>query len=49
MGPRRLALYRSLRGLIESGQMRPGDKLEHGADRGLGFGGMERSNERRHA
>ncbi|MGQ2968583.1 MAG: MocR-like pyridoxine biosynthesis transcription factor PdxR [Allorhizobium sp.] len=26
-GPRRLALYRSLRGLIESGQMRPGDKL----------------------
>jgi GntR family transcriptional regulator / MocR family aminotransferase len=26
-GPRRLALYRSLRGLIESGQMKPGDKL----------------------
>ncbi|WP_245408841.1 PLP-dependent aminotransferase family protein [Rhizobium wuzhouense] len=26
-GPRRLALYRSLRDLIESGQMRPGDKL----------------------
>lgn len=26
-GPRRLALYRALRGLIESGQMKPGDKL----------------------
>jgi GntR family transcriptional regulator / MocR family aminotransferase len=26
-GPRRLALYRSLRWLIESGQMKPGDKL----------------------
>ncbi|KPF43711.1 PLP-dependent aminotransferase family protein [Rhizobium sp. AAP43] len=26
-GPRRLALYRSLRGLIEGGQLAPGDKL----------------------
>jgi GntR family transcriptional regulator/MocR family aminotransferase len=26
-GPRRLALYRALRGLIECGQMKPGDKL----------------------
>lgn len=26
-GPRRLALYKALRGMIESGQMRPGDKL----------------------
>lgn len=26
-GPRRLALYRSLRGMIESGQLKPGDKL----------------------
>ncbi len=26
-GPRRLALYKALRGMIESGQIRPGDKL----------------------
>ncbi|MDH4438854.1 MAG: PLP-dependent aminotransferase family protein, partial [Rhizobium sp.] len=26
-GPRRLALYKALRGMIESGQMKPGDKL----------------------
>ena len=38
MGPRRLALYRSLRGLIESGQMRPGDKLPTTRDIAKRFG-----------
>ncbi|KQW26967.1 transcriptional regulator [Rhizobium sp. Root274] len=37
-GPRRLALYRSLRGLIESGQMRPGDKLPTTRDVAKRFG-----------
>ena len=37
-GPRRLALYRSLRGLIESGQMRPGDKLPTTRDIAARFG-----------
>ncbi len=37
-GPRRLALYRSLRGLIESGQMRPGDKLPTTRDIAKRFG-----------
>lgn len=37
-GPRRLALYRSLRGLIESGQMKPGDKLPTTRDIAKRFG-----------
>ncbi|QEE43946.1 PLP-dependent aminotransferase family protein [Rhizobium sp. WL3] len=37
-GPRRLALYRSLRGLIEGGQMRPGDKLPTTRDIAKRFG-----------
>jgi len=37
-GPRRQALYRSLRGLIESGQMRPGDKLPTTRDIAARFG-----------
>lgn len=38
MGPRRLALYRALRGLIESRQMRPGDKLPTTRDIAKRFG-----------
>lgn len=37
-GPRRLALYRALRGLIESGQMKPGDKLPTTRDIASRFG-----------
>ena len=37
-GPRRLALYRSLRGLIECGQMKPGDKLPTTRDIAKRFG-----------
>lgn len=37
-GPRRLALYRSLRGKIEGGQMRPGDKLPTTRDIARRFG-----------